>query len=214
MDFELTAKVRTETGKGPARRLRQKNWIPAICYGPKTEPLPLSVPENLILKCLREMGEESRLLPLVVDDGTKTERKQVMIRDVQTHPFKRKIIHVDFHEVPLDEPIAVDVPIELVGEPVGVEKGGMLNQIRYTLSIRCLPTEIPEKLSLDVSHLDVGDSLHISDLEGKFPFELLDEGHYTVVTVAAPVAEEVAEEAAEGEGEEEETESGEEVTES
>ncbi|SMC21788.1 large subunit ribosomal protein L25 [Desulfacinum hydrothermale DSM 13146] len=212
MSVELTAKVRTETGKGPARRLRQQNWIPAICYGPKAEPLALSVPENLLAKCLREMGEESRLIPLVVDHDGKTERKQVMIRELQLHPYKHKVIHLDFHEVPLDEPIAVDVPLELMGEPVGVEKGGMLNQIRHTLSIRCLPTEIPEKLTLDVSGLDVGESIHISDLEDKYPFELLDEGRYTVVTVAAPAGE-AAEEAAEEGAELESTEGGEEVTE-
>ncbi|MBC7358606.1 MAG: 50S ribosomal protein L25/general stress protein Ctc [Desulfacinum sp.] len=212
MTLELTAKVRTETGKGPARRLRQQNWIPAVCYGPKTQPLALSVPENLLASCLRDMGEESRLIPLVVDHGEKKERKQVMIRDLQRHPYKRKVVHVDFHEVPLDEPIAVDVPLELTGEPVGLEKGGILNQIRHTLSIRCLPTEIPEKLTLDVSGLDVGESIHVSDLAGKYPFELLDEGRYTVVTVAAPAVE-ATEEAAEEAAEEESTEGGEEVTE-
>ncbi|MEJ5349582.1 MAG: 50S ribosomal protein L25/general stress protein Ctc [Desulfosoma sp.] len=204
--LELSAKVRTQTGKGPARRLRQREWVPAVCYGPKTPPLPLSVPLNQLLKCLQDMGEETRLIPLVVDEGGKQTTKKVIIREVQRHPYKRRVIHVDFHEVALDMPITADVPLEIVGTPVGVTEGGMLNQIRYSLSVRCLPTEIPEKITLDVSHLGKGESLHVSDLRGKYPFEILDEDSYTVLTVAAPESEEAPEEL------ESSTEGGEEVT--
>jgi len=143
--MELSAKVREKTGKGPARRLRQQEWIPAVCYGPKTAPLPLSVPRNQLLKCLQEMGEETRLIPLVVEDGASRTTKKVVIREVQVHPYKRRVMHVDFHEVALDEPLTVDVPVEITGTAAGVADGGMLNQIRYTLSVRCLPTDIPEK---------------------------------------------------------------------
>lgn len=203
---ELTAKVRERTGKGPARRLRQQEWIPAVCYGPKTSPLPLSVPKNQLLKCLKEMGEETRLIPLVVEDGSSRTTKKVVIREVQVHPYKRRVIHVDFHEVALDEPLTVDVPVEITGTAAGVADGGMLNQIRYTLSVRCLPTEIPEKITVDVSPLGVGESLHVSDLRGKVPFEILDDDSYTVVTVAAPESEKAAAEP------ESSTEEGEEVT--
>ncbi|MGQ9669271.1 MAG: 50S ribosomal protein L25/general stress protein Ctc [Desulfosoma sp.] len=205
--LELSAKVRTQTGKGPSRRLRQKEWIPAVCYGPKTSPLPLSVPLNQLLKCLKDMGEETRLIPLVVDDGAQQTTKKVVIREVQFHPFKRRVLHVDFHEVALDEPMTADVPVELVGTPVGVAEGGMLNQVRYSLSVRCLPTDIPEKITLDVSHLRIGESLHISDLRGNYPFEILDDDSYTVVTVAAPESEKAHE------GSESPTESGEGVKE-
>ncbi|ROQ90969.1 50S ribosomal protein L25/general stress protein Ctc [Desulfosoma caldarium] len=191
--LELSAKVRTQTGKGPARRLRQQEWIPAVCYGPKTSPLPLSVPLNQLLKCLKAMGEETRLIPLVVDDGAQRTTKKVLVREVQVHPYKRRIIHVDFHEVALDEPMTLDVPVELVGTPVGIAEGGVLNQVRYSLSVRCLPTEIPEKITLDVSHLRIGESLHISDIRGNYPFEILDDDSYTVVTVATPESEEAPE---------------------
>lgn len=190
--FELSAKVRTQTGKGPSRRLRQKEWIPAVCYGPKTSPLALSVPLNQLLKCLKDLGEETHLIPLTVDDGSSRTTKKVVIREVQTHPFKRRIVHVDFHEVALDEPMTVDVPVEIVGTPAGITEGGMLNQVRYTLSVRCLPTEIPEKISVDVSRLGLGESLHVSDLRGKVPFEIMDDDSYTVVTVAAPESEKAA----------------------
>jgi large subunit ribosomal protein L25 len=200
----LSAKVREKTGKGPARRLRQQEWIPAVCYGPKTAPLPLSVPRNQLLKCLQEMGEETRLIPLVVEDGASRTTKKVVIREVQVHPYKRRVMHVDFHEVALDEPLTVDVPVEITGTAAGVADGGMLNQIRYTLSVRCLPTDIPEKITLDVSQLGVGESLHVSDLRGKVPFEILDDDSYTVVTVAAPESDKAVAESS--------TEGGEEVT--
>lgn len=204
--LELSAKVRTQTGKGPARRLRQEEWIPGVCYGPKTSPVPLSVPQNQLLKCLKELGEETRLIPLVVDDGGKKKTKKVVIREVQYHPYKRRVMHVDFHEVALDEPMTVDVPVEVVGTPVGVTDGGILNQIRYSLSVRCLPTDIPDKISVDVSGLRMGESLHIADLRGKYPFEILDDDSYTVVTVAAPDSEKAAQ------ASESPTEGGEEVT--
>ncbi len=130
----------------------------------------------------------------------------MVIREVQVHPYKRRVIHVDFHEVALDEPLTVDVPVEITGTAAGVADGGMLNQIRYTLSVRCLPTEIPEKITVDVSPLGVGESLHVSDLRGKVPFEILDDDSYTVVTVAAPESEKAAAEP------ESSTEEGEEVT--
>jgi len=202
--MELSAKVREKTGKGPARRLRQQEWIPAVCYGPKTAPLPLSVPRNQLLKCLQEMGEETRLIPLVVEDGASRTTKKVVIREVQVHPYKRRVMHVDFHEVALDEPLTVDVPVEITGTAAGVADGGMLNQIRYTLSVRCLPTDIPEKITVDVSQLGVGESLHVSDLRGKVPFEILDDDSYTVVTVAAPESDKAMAESS--------TEGGEEVT--
>jgi len=202
--MELSAKVREKTGKGPARRLRQQEWIPAVCYGPKTAPLPLSVPRNQLLKCLQEMGEETRLIPLVVEDGASRTTKKVVIREVQVHPYKRRVMHVDFHEVALDEPLTVDVPVEITGTAAGVADGGMLNQIRYTLSVRCLPTDIPEKITVDVSQLGVGESLHVSDLRGKVPFEILDDDSYTVVTVAAPESDKAVAESS--------TEGGEEVT--
>jgi len=184
--LELTAKVRTRTGKGPSRRLRQQQWIPAVCYGPKTAPVALSVPLNQLMKCLKDIGEETRLIPLVVDDGVSKKTKRVVIRGIQFHPFKRRILHLDFHEVALDEPMTADVPVEVVGTPVGVTEGGILNQLRYSLSVCCLPMEIPEKITVDVSGLGIGDSVHISDLRGKYPFEILDDDSYTVVTVAAP----------------------------
>ncbi len=121
------------------------------------------------------------------------------------HPVRRRFLHIDFYEVPLDHPIVVEVPIELLGEPVGVKLGGMLNLVRRTLAVRCLPAEIPDKVSIDVTALGVGAAVHVADLVSNYSFELVDDAHMTVVTINAP---EGLTEAAEAE----ESRAGEEVT--
>lgn len=213
MDIELAAQMRTATGKGAARSLRREDKVPAVIYGPKAEPLTVSVANNRLEKLLREMGEESKLLRLSIEDGEDRKVRQVLIREVQVHPVRRQFLHVDFYEVPLDHPIVIEVPVELLGEPVGVKEGGLLNLIRRTLSVRCLPGDIPEKVSVDISGLEIGYAVHVADLVNQVPFELADEEHLTVVTINAPEALAEAAEVEEGEevGEIGESEEGEEV---
>jgi large subunit ribosomal protein L25 len=200
MDVELSVQVRTKTGKGPARRMRRAETVPAILYGPKTAPVPLAVPAIRLLKLLREMGEESKLIRLVIGEGIDQQVRQALIREVQTHPIRRRFLHVDFYEVPLDQPIVVDVPVELDGESIGEKKGGVLDLIRRTLSVRCLPGEIPERVHIDISNLDLGGSIHVADLVDRVSFELVDDRSFAVVAMNAP---EEMTKAAEGSGEEE-----------
>ena len=186
MDVELSVQLRTKTGTGAARRLRKEDTVPAILYGPKTAPVLLSVPAIRLLKLLRDMGEESKLIRLAIGDGKDQQIRQALIREVQTHPVRRRFLHVDFYEVPLDQPILVEVPVELDGEPVGEKKGGVLNLIRRTLSVRCLPGEIPERVHIDVSGMDLGSSILVADLIGKVPYELMDDKSAAVVAIAVP----------------------------
>lgn len=186
MDVDLVVKSRSDMGKGAARRLRGQSWVPAVLYGPKTNPLPLAVPALRLHKLLRDLGEESRLIRLIVDEGSRQQIRQALIREVQTHPVRRQFLHVDFYEVPLDQPIVVEVPVEIVGESIGEKKGGILDVIRRTLAVRCLPGEIPEKIQIDVTSLDAGASLHVSDLVDRFPFVLVDDENLPVVAVTAP----------------------------
>lgn len=186
MDVDLHVELRTKIGRGPARRLRQTETIPAILYGPKTDPLPLAVPALSLLKLLRDMGEESKLIRLVIGQGENRQMRQALIREVQTHPVRRRFLHVDFYEVPLDQPILVEVPVELDGEAIGEKKGGTLNLIRRTLSVRCLPGEIPERVHIDVSGMDLGSSVHVGDLINRVPFELMDDKTTAVVSIAVP----------------------------
>jgi large subunit ribosomal protein L25 len=186
MNVEITAQLRNLTGKGPARRLRNEESVPAVLYGPKTAPLSLSVSANRLEKLLRDMAGESKLLQLTVEGEAETVTRQVLIRELQTHPVRRRFVHIDFFEVPMDQAIVVEVPVELVGESVGVKKGGAINVIRRMMSVRCLPGEIPEKGQIDVESLDLGGSIRVGDLVGKVPVELVDDKSAAVVNIAAP----------------------------
>lgn len=199
MDIEVVAQLRTERGKNEARRLRQQDMVPAVFYGPGTQPRPLTVPLSRMEKLFREMGEEEKLLNLIIEDGTKRDAKHVMLREIQVHPARRQLLHVDFYEVAMDQAVEVHVLVELKGKPVGVEKGGSLNQLARFLTVRCLPGAIPEKVEADVSGLEIGQTLHVSDLVSLMAFELVDDGGLPVATIEAPEGgtEEAAPEAAE-----------------
>ena len=186
MDVELRVQMRTKTGTGAARRLRREEMVPAILYGPKTAPVLLAVPAIRLLKLLRDIGEESKLIRLVIGSDKDMQIRQALIREVQTHPVRRRFLHVDFYEVPLDQPILVDVPVELDGESIGEKKGGVRNLIRRTLSVRCLPGDIPERVHIDISDLDLGSSVHVADLISRIPFELMDDKSVAVVAIAVP----------------------------
>jgi large subunit ribosomal protein L25 len=186
MDVELNAQVRAESGKGVARRLRRAEFVPAIVYGPRTSPLPIAVPVKRLEKVLQDTGREARLIRLTVDGDSQNAPRHVLIREMQVHPVRRQFLHVDFYEVSMDQPIVTDVPVELVGEPIGIKMGGMLNLLRRTLSVRCLPGEIPEKVRIEVSGMNVGDTLHVSDLIEQASFDLVDDTSFAVVSVSGP----------------------------
>ena len=112
--------------------------------------------------------------------------RQVLIREVQVHPFRRRFLHVDFYEVPLDRTIEVAVPVEFLGDSIGVKKGGTMNSFVRTLTVRCLPGSIPERVQVDIAGLDMGDAIHVSDLAGKVPFEIVDDPTAAVVNILAP----------------------------
>ena len=201
---ELIARRRTETGKGAARSLRRQKMVPAVFYGPKSEPMNLVVAANELEKLLRSLGQEAgnRLVRLAIEDGNGQDVRQVMLREVQVHPVRRRFLHVDFYEVAMDRMVDVEVPIQLTGKAEGTQKGGIVNQVRRVLSIRCLPGEIPDRIMVDVSHLDIGDAIHVEDLVSKVEFELLEEGRFTVVTINAPEGAEESQETETEEGEE------------
>lgn len=188
MNLELTAQKRSRSGKGPARSVRREQRVPAILYGPHTESTPLTVSALQLEKLLRETRGESKLLNLNIEDGGKSAARQVLIREVQVHPVRRRFLHVDFYEVPLDQPIVVEVLVALVGDCIGVQKGGELNLVRRTLSVRCLPNQIPESVEVDVSKLDLGEMLHVEDLTVPGSFELMDDKTVGIVSVVAPEA--------------------------
>jgi large subunit ribosomal protein L25 len=183
MALELEAVTRDKIGKGGARSVRRDLKVPAVLYGPKTEATSLSISAWHLEKLLRETGGESKLLNLKVDGG---QPKQVLIREIQTHPYRRRFLHIDFYEVPLDQPITVEVIVELTGDSIGVQKGGELNLIQRTLAVRCLPNQIPESIRIDVSKLDLGEILHVEDLVAEASYEFEEAPTVGVVSVMAP----------------------------
>jgi large subunit ribosomal protein L25 len=186
MIMELEAATRQGSGKGAARKVRLDSNVPAILYGPKTEAISLSVSASHMEKYLRETGGENKLLNLKIDGGS---TRQVLIREIQTHPYRRKFLHVDFYEVPLDHQITVEVVVELVGDSVGVQKGGEINLIQRTLAVRCLPNQIPDSIRIDISRLDLGEVLHVGDLVSEGVYEFDEDpsvGVVGVLTLEAP----------------------------
>ena len=181
------------------------NQVPAVFYGPGTAPIPLTLDTAELDKFFNENQGENIILDLKVtsDKGTKT--RKAMLKELQLDPIRRSYIHADFYEISMDKEITVDIPIRLVNTPVGVTNGGILQQVRRELNISCLPSALVESLELDVSELDIGDAVHIRDLDLPDGIESQEEEHLTIAVVAAPTvaaapeAEEELEEGAEPE---------------
>ncbi len=192
MEFvDLRVERRTGTGKGVARELRRRGQIPAILYG-EGEPIPLTADPKVLLRVLGTEAGENVILNLTIVAGKDFTRK-AMVKEVQVDPVTGKPLHADFLAISMERPIEVEVPVEVAGVPEGVkEKGGILDQILREIRVRCLPVAIPDRIGLDVSSLDIGDVLHVSDLPIPEGVELLTDREQAVVMVAAPAVEEVA----------------------
>jgi large subunit ribosomal protein L25 len=211
----LNARTRETKGKGAAKKLRNNNQIPAVFYGPNREPLNLAMEYPELEGFIGRTGGENIILDLKVKSDSGTQTLNVILKDLQVDPVKDTYLHADFYEISMDKEITVNVPIHLINTPAGVEEGGILQHVRREVSVSCLPDKLIEVLELDVSQLEIGDSVHIRDLalpEGITP---LDDENVTIAVVAAPtVVEEVVEEEVEEEvleGEEAEAVEGEKV---
>ena len=207
--IELKTKIRTTTGNGPARRLRVSGQIPAVLYGPKTEPVLLSVDKSDLELLFKKGGIGQVVLNLVIQKNGETLTMPAMIKELQTHPLSRNFIHIDFYEIKMDQKISAKIPVITTGKAKGVEAGGILQIIRRELEVECLPLEVPESIEVDISDLDIGDSIHLGQIHVEGEIEFLEEDDYTVVTVSSPKMEEEPEEEEEAEEEEAEKEEGE-----
>ena len=204
--IKLNAKIRTSVGNGPARVLRRDGKVPAILYGPKTEPILLSVDFKDIEIIIKRGGMSQALLNLVIQNGKEASRP-AMIKEFQVHPVSGKFLHIDFYEIDMERKIRLGVPVVAVGQPIGVEHGGMLSIIRRELEVLCLPTQIPDSIEVDVSEMDIGDSVHVDEIQLPEGAEISADINFTVITVLTPKVEaepeeeeeELEEEGAEGE---------------
>jgi large subunit ribosomal protein L25 len=184
----LAASPREKTGKGAARQARFAKQVPAVIYGHGRPAQSLMVDALLLEQALTGVDPESTLIELSVD-GKKT---RALIREIQRHPIRPDIIHVDFYEIHSGEKITLKVPVHLVGAPDGVRNGGgVLDQVTREVEIEVLPEHIPDRVELDVTALKIGDSLHVRDLTIANAV-ILTGTDLTIATVVPPRAEEVA----------------------
>ncbi|MCD6548671.1 MAG: 50S ribosomal protein L25/general stress protein Ctc [Thermodesulfobacterium sp.] len=189
----LSAIKREKTGKEYCKKLRKQGLIPAIVYGPRFQPLPIAVKANELESILIKHKGETILFTLQLNNGELT-KVQALLKEYQTHPITDKIIHIDFLAVHEKETISIDVPLEFVGKPVGISKGGILEILLHELTVECLPSAIPDKISVDISNLDIGDVLHVKNIKVPEGIKILDDPEETVLTIVAEAKEEAEKE--------------------
>ena len=217
--IEIHMEPRETDGKRKAKRLRREGRLPGIFYGPKAQAISLQVDMKEFVT--RVGGLEGSHLIRIKSASPLLADKVALLKEMQCHPITGRVLHADFYEVDLTEKIQVNIPLHFVGKAAGVVRGGILQPIVREIEVECLPMDIPEYINVEVSSLDIGDALHVTDLSIPAGVVPIYETNLTLVTVvpptveeapaaAAPVAAEVAEGAEAAPGEKEEKEEGEE----
>ncbi len=191
---KLSVRPRVEAGRNAVGKVRARGAIPAVIYGAKDAATNLEVDRKDIENLLSRAVGENILVELEIRDGAKTSTRISLIQEVQHHPVRGEIIHVDFHAVSMTEEIDAEVVLEPEGEPIGVKTfGGLLQQNMRSLPIRCLPQDLPEIIIVDVSGLNIGESLHVRDIQLPKGVVAVPDADLTVFLVSEPtVAEEPA----------------------
>lgn len=200
--FEFDAQIRTDSGTRAARALRRDNRIPVVLYGAGGDPVPLSVDHIDALKKLENEAIYSHILTLNIDG----KQESAILKDLQRHPAKSIILHMDFMRVSKSEKIRVHVPLHFVNEDicVGVKAGGVVTHVLVDIEIACLPSDLPEFIDVDLSDIDIGESIHLSDLVVPDGAEIVALAHDTehdllVASVQSGKSAEVDEEAVDDE---------------
>lgn len=188
--IKLNAEVRNTSGKGPARKVRREGKIPAVMYKKGEPTVSISIRSESVYEALQK--GRNTLINLELKGSNGGEEHTVMIKDLQRDPIKGQVIHVDFIGIDLGVPLEVEVPLELKGLPVGAKAGGILQQVLYSINVRCLPRNIPHELVVDVTDLNIGESIHVKDVPMPEGVECIEDVGYTVASVVAPKVEVVA----------------------
>ncbi len=178
----LNAKVRDGAGKGAARKLRQAGEIPAVIYGHGRAPQSLSITAFDLERLLGTISVSSTVVELTLD-GTSA---RTLIREVQRHPYRKQILHVDFQELVAGEKVTVRVPLVFTGTAVGIKEGGILEEVMHELEIHVDPSDIPNHIDIDVTPLTIGHGIHVGDIRLPEGVEAISDADATVCTVVAP----------------------------
>jgi large subunit ribosomal protein L25 len=195
----ITASSRTGAGKGVNRKLRTKGLIPAVVYGHHYDPVSLSVNATEMDKMFRpghEDMQDYQLYKLVVT-GTDSKDTMVVIKDIQRDPIKDKIQHIDFFAVRMDEKIIAPVHVRIIGKSIGVKNGGILRHLLHEIKVKSLPADVPPHIDIDVTAMEIGDSVHVKDLHVPGNVQILTDAEAGVVNIMAPIV--AKEEKTEGE---------------
>jgi large subunit ribosomal protein L25 len=194
MQTELVAAPRDATGKEAVKKMRHEGRIPAVLYGHGFESMPISLDEKSLKTLLRQEKGLRGLLSLKVE-GKKETSHTVMVKEMQRHPIKDHILHVDFQKIRSGEELSGEVALQFVGEPVGIKAGGILQHFLYSISVQCLPEDLPESIEIDISGLDIKDNIRVSDLAAIEGVKFTNNPDEIVVAVAPKrVKEEIKEE--------------------
>ncbi|NLT65210.1 MAG: 50S ribosomal protein L25 [Acidobacteria bacterium] len=199
MPTVIDAQLRTPGGKNANRRLRKSGIIPAVIYGPGKQPVAVSVNPNDIRAILHSESGKNTIFGITVDGAA---QHNAMIKDYQLDPIKGGLIHTDLLEIAMDRMLQLTVDIELIGDPEGVKiGGGIMDFVTRSIEVECLPSDIPESIKIDVSHLKINDYIRVKNLQVDPKVTVLTEPEVVIVTVVPPVKEEVPAEAAAAEPE-------------
>lgn len=192
----LNAFARSQTGRGEVKKLRSAGRVPATIYGRQAQPLNLELIADDLETLIHHSLSENILVDLKLDQASHL----ALVQEIQHHPLSRQVLHVDFHEVSATEKVTVMVPVETVGEAVGVKTGGgVLEHVLFKLKVRALPKDLPEQILVDVSALEVGKSIHVGEIKAVEGVEILGNKQTPVLSVALPKTEvEATAETAEG----------------
>jgi len=190
--MELSAVRRHGSGKEGARKVLSRGKVPGVMYGKGLETRSIEIDRRDLEKFLGVARRGAVIIRLNVQDGAEAKESYVVLKDIQTNPRTDGVIHVDFYEVAFGKKFRIEVPIRVKGKAAGIEQGGIVEQVTRSLEVECLPKNVPEFLEVDVTPLEIGDSLHLEDVtfpEGVHPME--KDMTATIVAVHAPRVEEV-----------------------
>jgi len=192
---KLKAEKRTVIGRNAIKKIKAQGLVPGVIYGSQGEPIALQVEARALTNVLAHALSEHVLVELEIADGSQSTNRLALIQEVQHHPLRPELLHVDFHAVSATEKITSEVPIEAVGDALGVRTfGGLLEHSLRTLEVECFPQDLPEIVRIDVTNLNIGESLHVRDIPLPSGVESLTPADLTVVSVVASrVGEEVTE---------------------
>lgn len=196
----LDVEQRQELGRGKVKNLRLDGFIPAVVYSVGKNSLPVKISTSRLLKLIHQHRIEGVVINLNIKDDQKSKSRPCLIKEIQYDPVHGDITHVDFNEISLTKAIKVNIPIVAKGESAGVkQEGGSLEHILWEIEIECLPVNIPKEITVDVSPLKIGDSIHIKDLLVPEGVKILNDPSAIVLSIASPMKEEAPAEALEGE---------------